>query len=306
MSGCVEKIGGGTPLDLQYFMDMQESQPARAPDRSAQKWDRRAEAWEQERIHGRKDDERVDCAVAYLRGRGLLCPDDAIADIGCGPGRFVAAFAKHAGWVTGFDLSERMIHYGWAQAKRAGVENVSFRVCDFQTLDVAEEGLEGAFDLVFSSLTPATRGVEGLRRMMAMSRAYCCTTTHIYHQNKLQDRMLEEVFHRSPVQRWGWRWFYALFNTLFLMGYAPETTYDHRSQRRKVYPDQSYVELTMEQTLPEAERTAENGARIRKWLCDRADAGGTVEEEIHTCYGRILWDVRDRADRTAGEPEGEV
>ena len=293
-------------MDLQYFIDMQESRPAQTPDHSAQKWNQRAEAWEQERIHRRKGDERVDCAVTYLKGRGLLRPDYDIADIGCGPGRFVAAFAKHARWVTGFDLSERMVHYGREQAKREGVENITFHVCDFQTLDVAKEGLEGAFDLVFSSLTPAIHGMDGLRRMMAMSRAYCCNTTHIYHQNKFQDRMMREVFDRAPAQRWGWRWFYSLFNVLFLMGYAPETTYDHRHQRHRQQLDPSYVELTMEQTLPEAERTPENRERIRRWLYAQADADGMVEEESSTCYGRILWDVRDRGDRRIGEPEGEV
>ena len=34
--------------DLDYFLSMQESQPVDRPDHSAQKWDQRADAWEQE------------------------------------------------------------------------------------------------------------------------------------------------------------------------------------------------------------------------------------------------------------------
>lgn len=290
-------VQGRPSLDLPYFIEMLESRKPAAPDCSARKWDQRAESWEQERLLNRKDNERVECALAYLRDRGLLRADFDIADIGCGPGRFVTAFAKSARWVTGFDLSERMIHYGREQARRDGVENVTFRVCDFQTLDVAKEGLQEAYDLVFSSLTPAINGLDGLKRMMEMSRAYCCSTTHIYHKNELQIRMLREVFDREPAARWGWRWFYALLNALFLMGYEPETTYDHRHCCRRQPLDTSYVELTMEQILPEEERTAANADRIERWLCAHADSDGMVEETVNACYGRILWDVRDKVER---------
>lgn len=99
---------------------------------------------------------------------GFCVRNTASPTLAAGRGRFAVAFARRVHWVTGFDLSPRMIHYGMEHARREGVENVTLRACDFQTLDVRQEGLESAFDLVFSSLTPAIHGRAGLEKVMAM------------------------------------------------------------------------------------------------------------------------------------------
>ena len=61
--------------DLDYFLSMQESQPVDRPDHSAQKWDQRADAWEQEVPKAQKGDARVRSTMAYLEARGLLRPE---------------------------------------------------------------------------------------------------------------------------------------------------------------------------------------------------------------------------------------
>ena len=93
--------------DLAYFTRLHNSSPAHTPDHAASKWDRRAEAWEQEyQASGtRKNDDRIQATVEFLWGRGLLGPDCDVADIGCGPGRFAAAFGLTARTVAGFDIT---------------------------------------------------------------------------------------------------------------------------------------------------------------------------------------------------------
>ena len=105
-------------VDLNYFIAMQESQPANRPDHSAKMWDQRAEAWKKERGCNRKGDERVNSAVNFLTQRGILCPEYDVADIGCGPGRFVAAFAERVHSVLGLDLSEKMTEHGMEYIRR--------------------------------------------------------------------------------------------------------------------------------------------------------------------------------------------
>ncbi len=287
----------GPAGDLEYFVAMQESQPEHRPDHSPQKWDRRADAWEQERILHHKGDERVRSTVAYLENRGLLCPEYQVADIGCGPGRFAVAFASRVQWVTGFDLSPKMVEYGMAHARQEGVANVTLRTCDFQALDVRQEGLTGAFDLVFSSLTPAIHGQAGLQKVMDMSRAYCCNITHIYHHNSLRQQLQSQLFGLAPASPWGGRWFYSLFNVLLLLGYLPETSYDHQLQHRRFPPSADYASIMMEQILPPEQRTGENQARILEWMRAHTDGEGMVTETSRACYGRILWDVRVRSDQ---------
>ena len=284
----------GLETDLAYFAAMQESQPKDRPDHSAKKWDQRAEAWEKERREKQKGEARVRSAVAYLEEQGLLQPDFHVADVGCGPGRFAVAFARRVRWVTGFDLSPRMIHYGLEYARREGVANLTLQALDFQTLEVEAAGLRRAFDLVFSSLTPAVHGQAGLEKMMDMSRAYCCNITHLYHRNSICRQLQEEVFGIPPVSPWGGRWFYSLFNLLLLRGYLPQTSYDRQLEARRFVPSQDYAAMLLERVLPPAEQTEKNQARILAWLQEHTDGEGMLTETSEACYGRILWDVRDR------------
>lgn len=284
----------GLETDLAYFAAMQESQPKDRPDHSAKKWDQRAEAWEKERREKQNGEARVRSAVAYLEEQGLLQPDFHVADVGCGPGRFAVAFARRVRWVTGFDLSPRMIHYGLEYARREGVANLTLQALDFQTLEVEAAGLRRAFDLVFSSLTPAVHGQAGLEKMMDMSRAYCCNITHLYHRNSICRQLQEEVFGIPPVSPWGGRWFYSLFNLLLLRGYLPQTSYDRQLEARRFVPSQDYAAMLLERVLPPAEQTEKNQARILAWLQAHTDGEGMLTETSEACYGRILWDVRDR------------
>lgn len=187
-----------------------------------------------------------------------------------------------------------MIHYGLEYARREGVANLTLQALDFQTLEVEAAGLRRAFDLVFSSLTPAVHGQAGLEKMMDMSRAYCCNITHLYHRNSICRQLQEEVFGIPPVSPWGGRWFYSLFNLLLLRGYLPQTSYDRQLEARRFVPSQDYAAMLLERVLPPAERTEKNQARILAWLQAHTDGEGMLTETSEACYGRILWDVRDR------------
>ncbi len=283
--------------DLEYFISLQESRPADAPDHSAQKWNQRAEFWKKERTNNRKGDERVISAITYLEQRGLLQENYDVVDIGCGPGRFAAAFAKRVHKVVGLDISEKMVAHGMEYIHNEGLTNAILRTCDFQTLDIEKEGYKGAFDLVFSSMTPAIHGMNGLMKSMEMSRGWCCNITHLSGHNHLRNQILQEVFGRKVSHQWTGRWFYSLFNVLFLLGYNPETSYETRHQEILVYPDEEYVDFIMEHMLPSEEITKDNAIKILAWLEAHTNEEGLVQEIIDSSYGRILWDVRSKTER---------
>ena len=297
-----EPVGGNERARELFaaMLDARSSVPSGARETAA-RWDSRADEWE--RCGGALQTEqgkRAQDALEFLIGRGALGAQSEVADIGCGPGRFVCEFAGTARSVTGFDISRRMTELGAQRARELGLENVSFRACDFHALDVEAEGLAGKFDLVFSSMTPAVRGVEGLKKTMAMSRAYCCQITHVSSENELQSRIMREVFSRGRGDpRYGsGQWFYALFNLLFLSGYSPEASYYNSRDVRRVSAGEGYARHFMDMLLPEAERTGENLRRVTAWLEEHAEADGFITERSETCYGRLLWDVRVRSPRT--------
>lgn len=283
--------------DLAYFIAMQESKAADGPGHTAQQWNRRAELWKMEREKKHKGDERVSSAVAYLENRGILKADSDILDIGCGPGRFAAAFAEKAHHVVGLDISEKMVEHGMEYLEQRGIQNAVLRTCDFQALDIEKEGYREAFDLVFSSMTPAIHGMEGLQKSMDMSRSWCCNITHLSGRNHLRERIMHEVFGRKPVQQWTGRWFYSLFNVLFLQGYHPETSYDTLRRELLVQPEEEYVEFLMEHMLSEEERNQAHASMILEWMKSHADENGYLQEISESSYARILWNVKERAER---------
>ena len=290
-------VTGANQADLAYFIAMQESRPRNGPEHSAEKWNQRAESWKRERSNQRKGDDRVNSAVAFLEQRGILCPDCDVVDIGCGPGRFAAAFARKANRVVGLDLSEKMVEHGMEYIREEGLTNAALHTCDFQTLDIDKAGYRGAFDLVFASMTPAIHGMNGLIKSMEMSRGWCCNVTHLGGGNSLRTQILKEVFGRPAPRQWTGRWFYSLFNVLYLMGYQPETSYDTHRRERWVEPDDDFVRSMMDYILPMEEQTGDNAVRIQTWLQKHRTEDGLVREVAEVTYGRILWDVRNKTER---------
>lgn len=283
---------------LCYFKRLLDLDMGKAPAKNAEMWDKRAEAWEKEyRIPGNtKTDDRVQDNVDYLIKRGILDPDCDVVDVGCGPGRFAAAFARTARYALGIDFSEKMIQFGAEYVKRENLPNVAFKVCDFRMLDIERENLTEKFDLVFSSNTPAIYGSDGLKKMMRMSRKYCFNVTPVHSENDLESRIMRDVFGRDRHSNWDGRWFYSIFNLLFLTGYYPEASYYKRHSERDVSPGADYAKIFMELALPPQERTHESEERICDWMRQNADADGSITEVSDIWYGRLLWDIRRKTE----------
>lgn len=227
---------------LDYFISLQESEPAELPERAIERWNKRADFWEDARKKKEKGDERVISAINYLDSKGLLEKNYDVADIGCGPGRFAAAFAKYVHKVVGLDISDKMVKHGMEHIQNEGLNNAILYTCNFQTLDIDKSGYTHAFDLVFSSMTPAIHNMDGLIKSMEMSRAWCCNITHLDRRNSLREQILQEVFGKQTAPQWNGRWFFSLFNILFLLGYNPETSYEKLHRETWVTPDEQYID----------------------------------------------------------------
>lgn len=301
MEQYLEILGQYQPLNnqqaLESFLSLQDRTFPETPQYTANRWNKRADFWEMERKLQRKDDGRVTSAVEFLTERGILTPQCQVADIGCGPGRFAAAFAQRADRVVGFDISEKMVAHGNAYLQSLGISNAQLMCQDFAGLDLEKEGYRHSFDLVFSSITPAIHNINGLLKSMEMSRAWCLNISHICRRNELRQQILREVFHKPAPNRGEGRAFYSLFNILFLMGYHPETSFFTRRKENRVRPDREYVEFVMEHALPPEEHTAENAEKIHVWLNAHTESDGYLTEISEAVYGRILWDVRSRIQR---------
>jgi SAM-dependent methyltransferase len=292
------------PYDLAFYENRWNEQGAEGRSNLRETWDSRAHEWDaklrREGVRREQNDARVRDTAAYLRDRGLLGPDCDAVDIGCGPGRFVAEFARTARSAAGVDISPRMTEFAAAYAREQGLSNTSFQALDFQTADLRALGWEGRFDLVFSSITPAVRGLKGLDNLIAMSRGFCFNACFVHNVNSLQDRILRELYDRGP--RHGKtshsQWFYEMFNILWLRGYYPETRYYKQYRELRLPADRPAAEELAGYLLGEEAAKEEDVVRIQRFLEKDAGPDGSVLEVSDCWYGWTLWDVRDRHTRS--------
>ncbi len=288
--------------DRHYFERLWNSRFEEGRSTRQSTWDDRADEWDRkyrvENNGGSPRELRMIDTAEYLRSRGLLGPDCDVADVGCGPGRFVAEFAKTARFVLGTDISPKMADYGARYCREKGLSNVEFKALDFQTADIAALGWEKRFDLVFTSITPAIRE-GGLDKIIQMSRGWCYNASFVYSYNELNGRILREVFGREPKTEKTTHstWFYELFNVLWFRGYYPETRYYKQRRELPVPADRASAARLADYLLDEGEQTEENIKLILRFLEANAGADGKVPELSDCWYGWILWDVRDRHER---------
>ena len=273
-------------------------------DRASQQdvWDARAENWDQKyRIEEENElhNVRIRDTAAWLRTQGLLGPDQDVADIGCGPGRYVAEFARTARSVMGTDISPKMTEYGEAYCREKGLANVSFRPVDFRNADVEALGWKGKFDLAYSSITPAVSGIRGLNNFIDISRAWCFNASFVYSDNPLYSDIMETLFDRPFRDHTTGHshWFYSLMNVLWLRGYYPVTHYYKQYREKTISADRASAERVARSLLKKEEITDDTVSRILRFLEDRADASGRLADSSDCWFGWLLWDVRDRKSR---------
>ncbi|MBR2783868.1 MAG: methyltransferase domain-containing protein [Firmicutes bacterium] len=259
-------------------------------------WDREAPRWDRRARQEQAFSPRLRDTVAWLEQRGLLGPELDAADIGCGPGRFAAEFARRCRQVLAVDVSGQMLEFGRRYAAEQGLTNIEFAEADFSAADVAELGWAGRFDLAFSAITPAIRGRRGLDNLIAVSRAWCCNYSFVYNVNGLHDRLLEQVFSRPPqrCKTSHSQWFHELFNLLWLRGYYPRVDYYQEHREQGLPADRETAADLRRRLLPPELQTEDSLSRILAFLEREADGRGLVPEISDCWFGILLWDVREQ------------
>jgi len=284
--------------ELEYFKEQWAIRQMSPVSHSSDIWDERAEEWisalepkngvESTRAKGMFS--RVAATEHYLRGRGLLEPDSSAVDIGCGPGLFVLEFAKTAKLAVGVDYSSRFVEYGNQKAAERGLDNARFIQRDFFAMDVEAEGMLGAFDLVFSSITPAATGDGCLEKLMSLSRNWCYNASFVFAGDTLSEKVCRDVFGEEFRTRWDGRGFYALLNLLWLLGYYPETTYFDDIRDEIVVPSRRWAERISAYCN---KRDEESITKVHKYL----EKLGDSPRQSKFRYGAILWNVNEKDRR---------
>ena len=260
-------------------------------------WDSRAHEWAANMDSDRQTQERtaarVGATVEYFLRKGILHDKAEIIDIGCGLGRFVLEFAKHAGHVIGSDISLEMLKYAAGYAKNEGLKNVSYVPCDFKEFDPKALGWERRFDLVFASITPVVYG-DGLDKFMSMSKKWCFNSSFVRREDAFMDRMLSEIFgtDANGTRDASWNRYYTLSNVLMLRGYLPEITYYKEGKQKTFKADmESAKNLAIDAKQRVNKKIEEMQEPIFEYLKENADENGNISINDTVTYAWTLWDV---------------
>ena len=290
---------------LQRFMDLYQRKSRITKRHTKEIWDERAQSWEAglrcDEERKKRSDNRIAAAAAFLRSHGLLGADCEAIDIGCGPGRFVAEFAKTAKYVVGTDLSPKMIDYAAEFAREQGLKNTSFIACDFKQADIDQYGWRERFDLVFMSITPAVSNFAGLEKAMSMSRGWCFNGSFLSGHDELLELVSKQVFGREPVPRWNGRTSYALFNLLWLYGWHPYVTYYTEESKVQYVPDRALA-VSLAENLGIDRDDQERIEKIYRFMMEKAEKDGPLEYSFGSEYIWLLWNINEKADRASYEP----
>lgn len=289
----------GKEIEMSCFSSISQQRSAAKKPHSPELWDERAKGWNKELEENpackARADQRLLATVAYLLQKNALDNDFRTIDIGCGFGSFTVEFAKHVKQALGIDYSTQMIKYGKKHAKKEGLSNALFEICDFRETDPEEKGWIQAFDLVFASITPAVSKAEEWKKMIDMSRAYVFNSTFVDSVTPLEDKIGEYILgHKVAPWRDG-NSFYSMFNTIWQWGYFPEVCFFDEIITDRKEPSEKMASKVLERFV--GTPSSDDIKKAYDYLLSLRDDDGLVDCYAKYRYGWIFFDVGYRCRR---------
>lgn len=260
-----------------------DRQPARSD--MADFWTRRASSFN---AHGAEADSSAyrQALVTRVAARAGIGKQDAVLDVGCGPGRHALEFAQVAGSVEGCDIAPGMIECAKANAAEACVGNANFRVLDWAQADLEQMGWNKRFGLVFASRTPAVYDRFSLNKMTEASAGFCCLLTQVTGYNSVR-RELAPIAGDDRREDMTRRGLYCAFNILWLQGFYPEVEYLERSWDSECSLDEAVLMYTRHFNS-RGELTDRQQADIADRLL-KLSKNGMVREQGHSRVALLFW-----------------
>ena len=122
-----------------------------------------------------------------IKEKKLLNENSKVLDIGCGTGRHLLEFSKFTSYVTGTDISSKMLDYAKEKLKKVREAKVVHGnwMKNFTK--------EKEFDLVFASMTPAISKIEHIKRMCLISKKYCMMERFVYYRDPIREETEKTV-----------------------------------------------------------------------------------------------------------------
>ncbi|RQD74778.1 MAG: class I SAM-dependent methyltransferase [Candidatus Syntrophonatronum acetioxidans] len=247
-------------------------------------WESRAENFT-DNVMGEKGQKRVDSVIRWLEKQEVNLKGIKILDIGAGPGPFALTFAEKAKEVVALEPAGNMLDYLKEEVKKRGLSNVRVVQDTWEEVDLDQENLRGAFDLVFASMSPGINNWETIDKALQCSKKYCYISQFAgRRQSSAMEELWQEVF-QEELPPWPAHVIYIL-NLFYAKGYNLDFRVweEKREAKDTVEEALSYFlnELKLfgkEEPYPEE--------KVRIFLEKRAEKG-VFYHQVKSRLGKIL------------------
>ncbi|MDI3477268.1 MAG: hypothetical protein PWQ59_793 [Thermoanaerobacterium sp.] len=274
-------------MDIKDFEEMWSKASSGDLTISRNFWDSRAEEFNNSTLR-EESQKRLADVIDYLVSKGMLHKEAEVLDIGCGPGRYSMEFARRAKRVTGLDISPKMIQYAMENGKKAGLDNVCFKLISWEELALEEQNWIKKFDLVFAAMCPGINSRETLMKMIQASKRFCFMSSFANRTDKIKDALCGEVLGQRVEYRWG-TGIYCAFNILWHSGFFPEICY-HDVKWENVWSLEKAIDLYSFQLDKGGKSDIEIKKKIESYLTDISE-NGMIKETTEAKIAWMYWEV---------------
>ena len=272
-------------MDVDYFAQIWEENEHEGHSYTkgnSNMWDRRVEEFNRD-----EPDERIERITSLLLEKKMLNPNSTVLDIGCGPGKFVMAFAQTAKNVTGVDISPKMLQAAAENAVAKRLDNTDFKELDWKTADLTALKWKKRFSLITAIMSPALDSKECLDKMLEASNEYCLISHFVRRNDSILDELKRNILHRQTVDEFSNKMLYCSFNILWLYKIFPEIVYfdTERETSRTLEEASSHYIKRLE--LKE-ELTPTQKANVLDFLKGKVEKG-VIKEKTTAKIACIYW-----------------
>jgi SAM-dependent methyltransferase len=249
------------------------------PEEAAALWDSQAEDPTYHHLY--------DEFLNLLEQEHMLDKSFDVLDVGCGVGVYSIALAEKVNTVTGVDISPKMLANGNKIIKESKINNVFLKLIDWNTVDLAENGMDNRFDLVFAHNTPAVCDIDTFEKFNSASKRFCAVCGPI----RMIEPVMQKVQEMAGVGIAGTSCdnsFSYMLDILLHKGYTPKFHYE-----KQIWPmNQSFEDACsyyLGRIIPEKQLSERETADIKDYLHSLM-RDGIISDKIDTTVATIYWE----------------
>lgn len=247
-------------------------------------WNKEAEIYD---VRMLQDNRRVEDVINILKQKGVLTKKADILEIGCGTGLYSVELSKYSNSITAVDISAAMGEVLNNKIKAQNIDNIKFKLIDWDNVDLDKEGLSNRFDISLSALNPSLNSLESLEKFCNTSRKVCVIVT--FNGNvknnvrQFMDKLLS-IKESNPHDCYS----YFTESILQEMGYKVEvfSTYMHWV---KSNPMKEAVQRIIKEYKYFNPEVFED--EIYKYILENSDGNGMFHENNEASLNIYYWEV---------------